>query len=140
MNSLRGSIDSEVVGSNNSTRSEKANSDTEYDVRKICGMDEPDIKLETPDASSSSNTARSSSNSPSSSEASKPVVISQAVITKLLLESGTWFDEEGVLLAMKTAGLSDFSGPRAKPVAILPKTLAGLIFKSKATFYKRIVQ
>ncbi len=36
---------------------------------------------------------------------------------------------------MKSAGMNDFSGPRAKPVAILPKTLAGLIFNSKATFY-----
>jgi hypothetical protein len=56
VNSLRGPMDSEVVGSNNGTKSEKANSDTEYDVRKICGMDKPDIKLETPGASSSSNT------------------------------------------------------------------------------------
>jgi hypothetical protein len=58
-------------------------------------------------------------------------------ITKLLLESGAWFDEDGVLMSMKTAGLNNFSGPRAKPVAILPKTLAGLIFKSKATFYDK---
>jgi hypothetical protein len=100
-------------------------------------MYEPDIKLEVPDASSSSTTASSSSNSASSSEGSKPVVISQAAITKLLLESGNWFDEDGVLLSMKSAGLNDFTGPRAKPVAILPKTLAGLIFKSKATFYDK---
>jgi hypothetical protein len=76
-------------------------------------------------------------NSASSSEATKPVVIYQAVITKILLESGTWFDEDGVLLSMKSAGLSDFSGPRAKLVAMFPKTLAGLIFKSKATFYDK---
>ncbi len=137
VNSLRGSIDSEVVGPNNGAISEKANSDTEYDVRKVCGLDEPDIKLETPDASSSSSTASSSSSSGSSSEGTKPVVISQTAITKLLLESGTWFDEDGVLLSIKAAGLNDFSGPRAKPVAILPKTLAGLIFKCKATFYDK---
>ena len=137
MNSLRGSIDGEVVDPNNSTKSEKANSDTEYDVRKVCGMHEPDIKLESPETCSSSNTASSSSNSASSSEGSKPVVISQAAITKLLLESTNWFDEDGVLLSMKSAGLNDFTGPGAKPVAILPKTLAGLIFKSKATFYDK---
>ncbi len=39
--------------------------------------------------------------------------------------------------SMKAAGVSDSSGPRARPVAILPKTLAGLIFKSKATFYDK---
>jgi hypothetical protein len=137
VNSLRGSIDIEVVGPNNGARSEKANSDSEYDVRKVCGIDEPDIKLETPEASGSSNTTSSSSNSASSSEGAKPLVISQATITKLLLESGTWLDEDAVLLSMKSTGLNDFSGPRAKPVAILPKTLAGLIFKSKATFYDK---
>ena len=89
VNSLRGSIDGEVVGSNNGDRSEKSNSDSEYDVRKVCGRDEPDIKLEGPDSSSSSGTTSSSSNSASSSEGLKPVVISQAAITKLLLESGT---------------------------------------------------
>jgi hypothetical protein len=51
VNSLRGSIDGEVVGSNNSARSEKSNSDNDWDVRKVCGMNDPDIKLETPDAS-----------------------------------------------------------------------------------------
>jgi hypothetical protein len=33
--------------------------------------------------------------------------------------------------------MSDSSGPRARPVAILPKTLAGLMFKSKSTFYDK---
>ncbi len=103
----------------------------------MCGLYEPDIKLETPDASISSTTSSSSSSSAISSERTKPVVISQTAITKLLLESGTWFDEDGVLLSMKAAGLNNFSGPRAKPVAILPKTLAGLIFKSKSTFYDK---
>ncbi len=36
---------------------------------------------------------------------------------------------------MKSAGLCDSSGARARPVAILPKALAGLLYKSKATFY-----
>ena len=137
VNSLRGSIDSEVVGSNNGVRSEKADSDSDNDVRKVCGMNEPDIKLETSDPSSSSNNSSRSSNSASSSDGTKPLVISQAAITKLLLESSSWLDEDAVLLSMKSAGLNDFSGPRAKPVAILPKTLAGLIFKSKATFYDK---
>jgi hypothetical protein len=38
---------------------------------------------------------------------------------------------------MKSAGLCDSSDPRARPVAILPKALAGLLFKSKATFYDK---
>jgi hypothetical protein len=38
---------------------------------------------------------------------------------------------------MKAAGVSDSSGHRTRPVSILPKTLAGLIFKSKATFYDK---
>ncbi len=48
-NSLRGSMQSLVVGSNNRTKSSKGNSDDEYCVRRKCGMDEPDIKLESPD-------------------------------------------------------------------------------------------
>ncbi len=39
--------------------------------------------------------------------------------------------------SMKAVGVSDSSGPRARPVAILPKTLEGLIFKSKSTFYDK---
>jgi hypothetical protein len=85
--SLRGSIDGEVVGSNNSARSEKSNSDSEWDVRKVCGMNDPDIKLETPDASSSSATTSRSSNTARSSDSAKPMIISQAAITKLFLES-----------------------------------------------------
>ncbi len=87
VNSLRGAIDGEVVGSNHSARSEKSNSDNDWDVRKVCGMNDPDIKLETPDASSSSATTSRSSNTASSSDSAKPVFISQAAITKLFLES-----------------------------------------------------
>ncbi len=38
---------------------------------------------------------------------------------------------------MRAAGVSDSSGSRARPVSILPKTLAWLIFKSKATIYDK---
>ncbi len=47
-NSLRGSMESLVVASNNSAKSENSNSDDDYCIRKKCGMDEPDIKLESP--------------------------------------------------------------------------------------------
>jgi hypothetical protein len=100
-------------------------------------MNEPDIKLESPDAGNSSATTSSSSNTASSSDSLKPVLISQAAITKLFLESQSWSDEDGVVQSMKSAGLSDSSGPRARPVAILPKTLAGLMYKSKSTFYDK---
>ena len=121
------------------SRSQESSSEgnSDYDVRKVCGMDEPDIKLESQDAGSSSATTSRSSNTASSSESSKPVLISQALITKLFLESQSWSDEDGVVQSMKSAGLSDSSGPRAKPVAILPKTLAGLMFKSRSTFYDK---
>ena len=140
-NSLHGSIDGDAVDSNHAAESKSQNSssegDSEYDVRKVCGVNEPDIKLESPDTESSSATTSRSSNTASSSESSKPVLISQAVITKLLRESQSWSDEDGVVQSMKSAGLSDSSGPRAKPVAILPKTLAGLMFKSRGTFYDK---
>ena len=140
-NSLHGSIDGGAVDSNHGAESRSQNSssegDSEYDVRKVCGVYEPDIKLESPDTESSSATTSRSSNTASSSESSKPVLISQAVITKLLRESQSWSDEDGVVQSMKSAGLSDSSGPRAKPVAILPKTLAGLMFKSRGTFYDK---
>jgi hypothetical protein len=87
VNSLRGSINGEVVGSNNSARSERSNSDSDWDVRKVCGMNDPDIKLEIPDASSSSATTSRSSNTASSSDSAKPMFLSQAAITKPFLES-----------------------------------------------------
>jgi hypothetical protein len=93
--------------------------------------------LETSDASSSSATTNSSSNTASSSDSVKPVILSQAAITKLFLESQSRSDEDGVVQSMRAAGVSDSSGSRARPVSILPKTLAGLIFKSKATFYDK---
>ena len=138
-NSLHGSIDGGAVDSNHGAEnsSSEGHGYSEDDVRKVCGMNEPDIKLESPDTESSSATTSRSSNTVSSSESSKPVLISQAVITKLLRESQSWSDEDGVVQSMKSAGLSDSSGPRAKPVAILPKTLAGLMFKSRGTFYDK---
>jgi hypothetical protein len=60
-------------------------------------MNEPDIKLESPDAGNSSATTSSSSNTASSSDSLKPVLISQAAITKLFLESQSWSDEDGVV-------------------------------------------
>ena len=61
-NSLRGSIDEEAVHSSSSSgsKSQKSSSDrdSDYDVRKICGMNEPDIKLVSPDAGNSSATMR----------------------------------------------------------------------------------
>ena len=135
-NSLRCSSENEVAEVSNSA--EVGNDDDwSYDVSKVCGMDQPDIKLESSGNSSSAQTSRSSINTASSSESSRPMLISQAVITKLFLESRSWDDEDNVVQSMRAAGLGDSSGTRARPVAIHPKTLAGLLFKSKSTFYDK---
>ena len=135
-NSLRCSSENEVAEVSNSA--EVGNDDDwSYDVRTVCGMDQPDIKLESSGNSSSAQTSRSSNNTASSSESSRPMLISQAVITKLFLESRSWGDEDNVVQSMRAAGLSDPSGTRARPVAIHPRTLAGLLFKSKSTFYDK---
>ena len=140
-NSLRCSSENEVAEISNSAEVGERNpcddDDWNYDVRKVCGMNEPDIKLDGSGSSSSAQTSRSSNNTASSSDSARPMLISQAAITKLFLESRSWVDEENVVHSMKAAGLSDSSGARVRPVAILPKTLAGLLFKSKGTFYDR---
>jgi hypothetical protein len=61
-------------------------SDAEISVRKRCGMDEPDIPLDS---------------SARSSDTMVPLTVSQAVINKLLLDSSDWADEDSVLVSIK---------------------------------------
>ncbi len=88
-------------------------SDADFSVRRRCGMDEPDIPLDS---------------SASSSEAMVPLTVSQAVINKLLLDSGDWANEESALASIKKAALCD---ARYTPLAILSKVLAHLLLKSQ---------
>jgi hypothetical protein len=138
-------IDSEQSSSSNGNVGNAPSSDSEshFCVRRICGMDEPDILLESSDEAALGNRKRGEMNqsensldsSASSSEAMVPLTVSQAVINKLLLDSSDWANEESVLASIKRESLCN---ARYKSLAIIqPKVLAHLLMKSQEVQFEK---
>jgi hypothetical protein len=137
-------IDSEQSSSSSGNVGNAPSSDSEshFCVRRICGMDEPDILLESSDEAASGNRKRGEMNQPessldssaSSSEAMVPLTISQAVINKLLLDSSDWANEESVLASIKRESVCN---ARYKSLAIQPKVLAHLLMKSQEVQFEK---
>ncbi len=90
-------IDSEQSNASDGNVGNVPSSDLEsnFCVQRICGMDEPDILLDSSDDAALGNRKRGEMNQPensldssaSSSEAMVPLTVSQAVMNKLLLDS-----------------------------------------------------